>query len=111
MLNRTGKITHFLSRLARQCGAFWLIVRGGKSGRHGARFDRVDVDDIEIAVPENDEQLLAIHEHVDKLAKDDPAKNRRMKLRFLLDSVNPKAHSSLSRKCRSPPKTAHVWMD
>jgi RNA polymerase sigma factor (TIGR02999 family) len=51
--------------------------------RHGGGQERVDVDDIEIAAPvEASEQLLAVHEALDRFAAESPAKAELVKLRF-----------------------------
>lgn len=52
--------------------------------RHGGKLDRVDIGEVEIAAPEDDERLLAIHEHLDELAREDPAKAEVVKLRFFV---------------------------
>ena len=52
--------------------------------RHGGGQERVDIEDVEIATPEDDERLLAIHEHLDALAKESPAKADVVKLRFFV---------------------------
>ena len=51
--------------------------------RHGGGQERVDVDDIEIAAPTpKDDELLAIHEALDKLAAHDARKAELVKLRY-----------------------------
>jgi RNA polymerase sigma factor (TIGR02999 family) len=51
--------------------------------RHGGGQERVDVDDIEIAAPvEESDQLIAIHEALDRFAAESPAKAELVKLRF-----------------------------
>jgi len=53
------------------------------AARHGGGLERVNVEDIEIAAPvEQSEELLAIHEALDRFADDDPAKAELVKLRF-----------------------------
>jgi RNA polymerase sigma factor (TIGR02999 family) len=52
--------------------------------RHGGGQARVDFDDVDIAAPVNDEQLLAVHEAVDKLAAEDSAKAELVKLRYFV---------------------------
>ena len=52
--------------------------------RHGGGQERVDIDDIEIAAPEDDERLLAVHDALDRLAQEDPAKADVVKLRFFV---------------------------
>jgi RNA polymerase sigma factor (TIGR02999 family) len=52
--------------------------------RHGGGQARVDLAETDIAAPANDEQLLAIHEALDQLAAEDPAKAELVKLRFFV---------------------------
>jgi RNA polymerase sigma factor (TIGR02999 family) len=50
--------------------------------RHGAGQAKVDVDGLDIAAPAPDEQLLAIHEALDKFAGVDKEKAELVKLRY-----------------------------
>jgi RNA polymerase sigma factor (TIGR02999 family) len=51
--------------------------------RHGGGQERLDVDEIEIAAPmEKEDELLAVHDALDALAIEDPAKAELVKLRF-----------------------------
>lgn len=50
--------------------------------RHGARQQHLDVQEIEVAAPAEDEQLLAINEALDKLAAVDKPKAELVKLRY-----------------------------
>ena len=52
--------------------------------RHGSQLERMNIDDVEIAAPEEDERLLAMNEQLDALAKEDPAKANVVKLRFFV---------------------------
>lgn len=52
--------------------------------RHGGGQVRVDVEGTDIAAPASDEQLLAVHEALDRLAAEDPAKAELVKLRFFV---------------------------
>jgi RNA polymerase sigma factor (TIGR02999 family) len=53
--------------------------------RHGGGQERVNVDDIELGAPaENDDQLLAINEALEKLAALDPKKAELVKLRYFV---------------------------
>lgn len=59
-------------------------ARRRQSIRHGGGQERVQVDEIEIAAPEDDERLLAINEALDRLAEEDPLKANVVKLRFFV---------------------------
>ena len=50
--------------------------------RRGGAMARVDVDEIEIAAPQAEDELLAVHEALDLLAARDPEKARLVKLRY-----------------------------
>jgi len=50
--------------------------------RHGGGQQRLDVDNVEIAAPAEDEELLAVNEALDRLAGADPAKAELVKLRY-----------------------------
>jgi RNA polymerase sigma factor (TIGR02999 family) len=52
--------------------------------RHGGGQARVDIEEADIAAPTNDEQLLAVHEALDKLAAEDPPKAELVKLRYFV---------------------------
>jgi RNA polymerase sigma factor (TIGR02999 family) len=58
-------------------------ARRRRALRHGGGQERVDIDDLELAaVVDNDDQLLAVHEALDKLAAQDPRKAELVKLRY-----------------------------
>jgi RNA polymerase sigma factor (TIGR02999 family) len=52
--------------------------------RHGGGQMRVDAAELELAAPESDERLLAVHEALDQLAAEDPQKAEVVKLRFFV---------------------------
>ncbi len=58
-------------------------ARHRRALRHGGGLQRVDINDLELAAsPEDDDQLLAVHEALDKLAAQDPPKAELVKLRY-----------------------------
>ena len=63
-----------------------LIDRARKrcAGRHGGGQERVDADEVEIAAPADDEQLLAVHEALDRFAALEAAKAELVKLRYFM---------------------------
>ena len=63
--------------------------------RHGGAQERVNLDEIEIAAPEDDERLLAIHEALDELAAEDPVKADVVKLRFFVGLTDHETAESL----------------
>ena len=53
--------------------------------RHGGGQERVDLDELEIAAPTDDaEDLLAMHDALDRLAAVDPEKGEFVKLRYFV---------------------------
>ncbi len=59
-------------------------ARRRQSLRHGGGQERVDAEDLELAAPEYDEQLLAMHEALEALAMEHPAQAEVVKLRFFV---------------------------
>jgi RNA polymerase sigma factor (TIGR02999 family) len=52
------------------------------AARHGAGAEHLDADEIEIAAPGKDDELLAVHEALDQLAAHDARKAEVVKLRY-----------------------------
>jgi len=52
--------------------------------RHGGGQQRCDLDEIQIAAPAADDQLLAINEALEQLAAQDPSKAELVKLRYFV---------------------------
>jgi RNA polymerase sigma factor (TIGR02999 family) len=64
--------------------------------RHGGGLERVNLDDIELgAEVENDDQLLAINEALEKLAALDPKKAELVKLRYFVGLNHAEAAAAL----------------
>jgi RNA polymerase sigma factor (TIGR02999 family) len=57
-------------------------ARRRRAVRHGGALQRVNVDDVEIAVPAADAELLDVHEALDRLAVAHPRKAALVKLRY-----------------------------
>ena len=57
-------------------------ARSKRAERHGGGLERVDVDEIEIATPAPEDELIAIHETIDQLAAHDAQKAELVKLRY-----------------------------
>jgi len=74
---------HFFSAAA-EAMRHILIDRARRklTQRHGANFERVDVDEVEIAAPDTDDRLLAVHEALQKLAAKYPLQAEVVKLRY-----------------------------
>ena len=52
--------------------------------RHGGGQEGVDIEELDLAAPEADTQLLAVHEALDKLAVHHPVKSEVVKLRYFI---------------------------
>src|SRR5580704_1245364 len=56
--------------------------------RHGGGLERVDLEGLDLAAPASDEQLVAVHEALDRLAKDHPVQAEVVKLRYFVGMTN-----------------------
>ena len=59
-------------------------ARRKRAARHGGGQVRVDIEDVQIASLANDDELLAVHDVLDKLAAEDPQKAELTKLRYFV---------------------------
>jgi RNA polymerase sigma factor (TIGR02999 family) len=59
-------------------------ARWKRARRHGGGQQRVEFDEIEIAAPAQDDQLLEVSDALEKLAKRDPRKAELVKLRYFV---------------------------
>ncbi len=59
-------------------------ARRKRAVRHGGGLARVDIQDVEIASLADDDELLAVHEVLDKLAVEDPQRAELTKLRYFV---------------------------
>jgi RNA polymerase sigma factor (TIGR02999 family) len=57
-------------------------ARHRNARRHGGDLQRVDLEGMEIAAPDDDDQLLAVNEALEKLAAQDKLKAELVKLRY-----------------------------
>ena len=57
-------------------------ARRKRTRRHGGDLERVSIEELELAANTSDDQLLAIHEALDRLAAHDPVKAELVKLRY-----------------------------
>src|SRR5439155_2071793 len=63
--------------------------------RHGGCLERVDLEGQDLAAPAADEQLLAVHEVLDNLAKDHPIQAEVVKLRYFVGMTNEETAEAL----------------
>ena len=70
-------------------------ARRKRALRHGGGQARVDIESIEIAALANDDELLAVHEVLDKLAAESPQKAKLVKLRYFVGMTFEEAAEAL----------------
>jgi RNA polymerase sigma factor (TIGR02999 family) len=72
-------------------------ARRRRALRHGGGQERLDVDQLELAdaAAASDDQLLAVHEALDRLAAEDPRKAELVKLRYFVGLTNEEAAQAL----------------
>lgn len=63
-------------------------ARRKQTQRHGSGYDRVDLEGLEVAAPDTDGQLLAVHAALDKLALKHPLQAELVKLRYFAGMTN-----------------------
>jgi RNA polymerase sigma factor (TIGR02999 family) len=89
-------------------------ARWKASDKRGAGAAHVDVDEIEIAAPAGDgDELLRVHEVLDRLAADDPQKAELVKLRFFVGLSLAEAGAVLGPPERTPKRHwayARAWL-
>jgi len=80
---------HFFSAAAEAMRRI-LIDRARRRSalRHGGQLQRVDLDECNVAAPEADAELLAVHEALDELAKEYPMQAEVVKLRYFGGQTN-----------------------
>jgi len=88
-------------------------ARRKRNGRHGGNFQRVELDDLEIAAPLPDNDLLALHEALNELARLDPEAAELVKLRFFVGLTQAEAAKLLGVSRSSADRTwvfARAWL-
>ena len=88
-------------------------ARSKRAVRHGGRQARVDIQSIDLASPVTDDQLLAVHEALDKLAAQDPVEAELVKLRYFIGFTVEEAAGLLDispRTARNYWAHARTWL-
>jgi RNA polymerase sigma factor (TIGR02999 family) len=70
-------------------------ARRRRAQRHGGGQVRVDFEGVDLATPGDDDEMLAVHEALDKLAVDNPRKAELVKLRYFADMTLVEAAQAL----------------
>jgi RNA polymerase sigma factor (TIGR02999 family) len=80
---------HFFSAAAEAMRRI-LIDRARRklAQRHGGGCERIDLEEQDLAAPDADKQLLAVHEVLDELAREFPAHAEVVKLRYFAGMTN-----------------------
>lgn len=74
---------HFFSAAAQAMRRILIDkARRKRALRHGGKADRLSLEDLDLACPMPDDQLLALHEALERLAAHDPVKADLVNLRF-----------------------------
>jgi RNA polymerase sigma factor (TIGR02999 family) len=74
---------HFFSAAAEAMRRILIDrARRRRTRRHGGGYERVDLDECVLAAPQADDELLAVHEALDKLAEEYPVQAEVVKLRY-----------------------------
>ncbi len=80
---------HFFSAAAEAMRRILIDrARRRRTRRHGGGFERVDLDECDLTAPQADNELLAVHEALDKLAKIYPVQAEVVKLRYFGGRTN-----------------------
>ena len=83
---------HFFSAAAEAMRRILIDqARRKRTQRHGGELERVAFDGLDLAVPDADEQLLAVHEALDRFAQLHPAQAELVKLRYFAGLTNEEA--------------------
>ena len=98
---------HFFSAAAEAMRRI-LIDRARRRSalRHGGQLRRVDLDECNVAAPEADAELLAVHEALEELAKEYPMQAEVVKLRYFGGQTNEETAQLLGI---SPTTVKNYW--
>src|SRR5215472_13134223 len=87
---------HFFSAAAEAMRRILIDrARRRQRQRHGGNLERVNLEEQDIATPEADEQLLAVHEVMDNFARDHPIQAEVVKLRCFVGMTNEETAEAL----------------
>ncbi len=81
-------------------------ARRKRAVRHGGEQQRVDIQEVNLAPPDDDDQLLAVSEALDKLAVQHKAEAAVVKLRYFVGMTNDEAAEALNI---SPRTAKYYW--
>ena len=81
-------------------------ARRKRAARHGGGQQRVDVEGVELAAPDEEDQLLAVNDALEKLMQQDKLEGELVKLRYFVGLTNDEAAEVLGI---SPRTAKHYW--
>ncbi len=81
-------------------------ARSKRAERHGGGQERIDIDEIEIVAEVPDDELLAVHEALDRFAANNPQKAELVKLRYFAGLTMEEAAELLEM---SPRSAYYAW--
>src|SRR5438128_3707470 len=81
-------------------------ARRKRAARHGGGQQRVDIQEVDLASPADDDQLLAVNEALDKLAAEHKTEAELVKLRYFVGMTNEEAAEVLGI---SPRTAKYYW--
>src|SRR5262245_2627651 len=80
---------HFFSAAAEAMRRILIDrARRRRTQRHGGGYERVHLDDCDLAAPQADDELLAVNEALDRLSKEHPVQAEVVKLRYFGGRTN-----------------------
>ena len=80
---------HFFSAAAEAMRRILIDrARRRRTQRHGGGYERVNLDDCDLAVPRADDELLAVNEALGQLCKEHPVQGEVVKLRYFGGRTN-----------------------
>ena len=76
-------------------------ARRKRAARHGGEQQRVDLEEVDLAAPSDDDQLLAVNDALDKLAAQHKEEAELVKLRYFVGMTNEEAAEVLGISVRT----------
>src|SRR5262249_31353801 len=99
--------THFFCAAAEAMRRILIDrARSKQARRHGGGLQHCDIEEVEIAVPCHDDELLAVHEALDRFSQHAPQKAELVKLRYFAGMGLKEAGQVL---CISEPTAVRWW--
>lgn len=87
---------HFFSAAAEAMRRILIDrARRRQTMRHGGKHERVEIEECNLAAPDDDDRLLAINEALEKLALEHPAQAQVVKLRYFGGMTNEETAQAL----------------